>query len=243
MLRLKGVSVAYEREVLKNINVECCSGEVTAILGRNGSGKSTLLRAILGDVESCGKIEIDGIDTAQMSHREKAQQIAVVEQNVPILPLIVREYIEMGRMPYRNMMSLNYGDNDKDIVSKVMKSMSIEHMADKRMDRVRGGERQLASVAQAIVQETKVLLLDEPTANLDIVNKYELYSAIAQMTRKRKVITLVVAHDISSVKRYADRVILLKEGEIMASGKVEETLTDDNLERLFGVEIEKIIEK
>lgn len=240
MLRVRNVRVRYEREVLKGVDIECSRGEVVAVLGRNGSGKSTLLKAILGDVGYSGEIEIDGQCVSSMTDRIRARHIAVVEQNVPRVPIKIREYVEMGRMPYRGLLSMGYSEDDKTIVEETLDTLGIKHLASKRMDRVSGGEGQLASIAQAISQEPDVLLLDEPGSNLDIVNKYEMYRVVREVTKMRNMVTIVVVHELSSVKRFADKVLMLKDGVVVAFGKVQEELNKANLDRVYGVEIEKI---
>lgn len=240
MLTMRNVTVRYEREVLKSVTAECRRGEVTALMGRNGSGKSTLLKAILGDVGSEGTIEYDGQLLSALPAKQRARCVAVVEQTVPIVPITIRDYILMGRMPYRKFFSMNYSEEDNAVVERLMLAMSIEHLADRRMDMVSGGERQLAAVAQAMSQEPKVLLLDEPASNLDIVNRHELYTAVVDMTRRRDMVTIVVAHDIASVKRYADKVIMLREGSVVGSGEVGRMLDKTHLESTYGIEIDKI---
>lgn len=241
MLSVRNIDVRYGvTDILKRVTFDAQRGEVTAVIGRNGSGKSTLLKAIAGDVKCRGEVFYDGVSLLDKTIRERARYISVVEQSIAAVPITIRDFVMMGRMPYRSLLSVNYSEVDKEEVQRVLEELSLETIAGRTMDRVSGGERQLAAVAQALVQQPKIMLLDEPVSNLDIVNTYEIYKAVVTKSRERGVVTLMVVHDMQSVMHYADNVIMLRKGQVVEVGKVSEVMKRENLRKVYGVDLEGI---
>ncbi|MFO7991047.1 MAG: ABC transporter ATP-binding protein [Thermoplasmata archaeon] len=222
------------KKVLHDIDLDVREGEILSLIGPNGSGKSTLLRCLNGLLEpKKGSIRLDGEEVSQYDPLELSRKIAYVPQiEVKGFPKTVFDTILMGRRPY---MSWKPSKKDLESVNEMIEIMGMQNYALRDINKLSGGQRQKVFIARAIVQEPDVLLLDEPTSNLDLKHQLEVLDLIKQQAQKG--ISVVIAiHDLNMAVRYSDRVVLLKEGRIHDSGGLE-IITDKNIEEVYGVKV------
>ncbi|MDI3502560.1 MAG: cobalamin transport system ATP-binding protein [Archaeoglobi archaeon] len=235
MLEIRGLSAGYgERIVLRDVSLEVQKGELVCIIGPNGSGKTTLIRAIGGfaDVYE-GEILLDGESLTEMSLRERAKRIAVVPQNTYIeFPYKAKEVVMMGRTPY---ISRFHRESTEDVraVEEAMRLTGTHELRERRIDELSGGERQRVVIARALAQKPKVLLMDEPTAHLDINYQIEIFSLINRLKDSMGVLCSI--HDLNLASEFSDRMLMIHKGRIFAEGSPEEVLTERNIRKVFGM--------
>lgn len=225
------------RTIVDHVSVRVESGEWLAVIGPNGAGKSTMLRALAGVLPSEGAIEVDGTPLAKLSTKERARRIATVAQN-PIIPeaIIVSDYVALGRTPYAGMFgAARPGDHDR--VVEALYDLDAGHLVDRRVDSLSGGERQRILLARALVQDTPVLLLDEPTTALDVGHQQDVLELVDRLRRERNLAVVMTIHDLTSASRYPDRLLLLVDGREEASGSAADVLTEAHLERFYGAQV------
>ncbi|NLA57818.1 MAG: heme ABC transporter ATP-binding protein [Firmicutes bacterium] len=238
-LVVENVSFSYgQRLILQDISFTVEAGEMVGIIGPNGSGKTTLLKIISRLlVPDRGRILIDGKDTASWSPRLLARTVAVVPQETQInFEFTVRDIVEMGRSPYlRRFQAMS--KQDQEIVHQAMEATNVLFLAERSMTELSGGERQRVIVARALAQEPEVLLLDEPTASLDINHEAEIFQLLRRLTSEKGLVTIVVLHDLDLAAEYCDQLLLLARGTVEASGSAEEVLRGETLARVYGVDV------
>jgi iron complex transport system ATP-binding protein len=240
-LRARGVAISFGgREILHGIDLDVRASEIAAIVGPNGAGKSTLLRALSGTVPIArGEVLLDGRTIADLRRIDVARKIAVVPQDVPPAPgFTVREVVAMGRAPHQGRW-LRQSREDASIVDRAIARCRLEGLEDRPFAVLSGGERKRAVVAQALAQEPTILLLDEPSAFLDLRHAVELFE-IAVERAAEGVAVVAIVHDLSLAARYAASVTLLVDGRIAAAGPPSEVLTEPTLTRAFGVPIARL---
>jgi iron complex transport system ATP-binding protein len=237
-ISLQNLGFAYDSQpVLEGITLELGDGEILALVGPNGSGKSTLLRNIAGILRPTrGAIYLDCKFIARLTPRELARLLGAVEQERHVgFDFTVRELVELGRLPHLGRLE-RLGPKDYDAVQRAMELTHLEEFADRPISTLSGGERQRAFLAIALAQEPKALLLDEPTAHLDINYQLEIMEIIRE--RANAGLTVIMAlHDLNLAAHYADRMALLHRGRILALGRPEEVLTPERIKEAFGVEV------
>jgi iron complex transport system ATP-binding protein len=237
-LTIGGVDVSYGSvDILKNVNFEVKSGQFLGILGPNGSGKTTLLKSISRVLKpKRGSILLGDKDIYEMKNVDVAKQLAVVPQEAPMtFDFTALEVVLMGRNPHMSRFKME----DKKDIEIAKHAMEITHtweFADRSIVELSGGERQRVIIARALTQEPQILLLDEPTTHLDISNQLEIMDLIKHLCETKKLLIVAVFHDFNLAARYCDSIILLKDGEIVALGKSEETLTSKNVKKVFSVD-------
>ena len=239
MLSVRGVRVDYgERTALGGVDLEVAAGEVVGLVGPNGGGKTTLLRAITRGVAlRAGQVLIDGEDALRLSARDLARKVAVVPQN-PTLPLgfLAREVVVMGRTPYLRFLDQE-GPADYRKSDDALNALSAAELAYRRVDELSGGERQNVVLARALAQETPLLLLDEPTANLDIGHQLLIAKLLLRLARDEGVAVLAALHDLTLASLYCDRLVLLAGGSVIAEGTPADVLTRNNLRLAYGADV------
>jgi iron complex transport system ATP-binding protein len=238
-LRLDNVSLGYNKQiVLHNISLEAKPREMLGIIGPNGSGKSTVIRGITRLIKpSSGHIFLDGKNVADMSHRDLAQLVAVVPQN-PTLPELFTalEVVLMGRTPHLGLLRYE-GEQDLAIVQKAMKATQTLAFAERRVGELSGGERQRLTIARALAQEPKIMLMDEPTANLDINYQIETLDLARQLCQEQGLIVVVTLHDLNLASQYCDRLVMLNDGRVYCQGIPKAVINAQTIKEVYGAEV------
>ena len=234
-IEVRGVSFDYGSfRALEDVEVKVGAGEVASLVGPNGSGKTTLLKCI-GKIlkPKMGVVMIDGREIGDFDSREIAKLVGYVPQSSPqTLHLTVFDAVLLGRKPY---ISLRVGERDKEIVSEILVSLRLEELAGRFFDELSGGERQKVLIARALAQEPEVLLLDEPTSNLDLRHQLEVMKLIQELVKERGLSAVIAIHDLNLAARFSDKLIFLKRGKILAAGRPEEVLTSEIIREVYGV--------
>lgn len=236
-LELEDIRVQLgSREILRGVSLSLARGEVLALAGPNGSGKTTLLRVASGVIAAGGgRVRVGGRDAHELTPREQAQQIAVVPQDAHIpFPFRAGEIVLMGRSPHLRALGFENA-SDVEHARRAMARVGIESLAERSMLELSGGERQLVLVARALAQDPQVLLLDEPTAHLDLRHRIEVLELVREFARGGRS-ALVVSHDLNLAVRTCDRIALLREGALLAVGAPGEVVTREGLRATFGID-------
>jgi len=236
MLRADNAGVALKgREIVRGVTLHIEPGELLAIVGPNGAGKSTLLRALAGLlVPSSGGLELDGRPLAELPATARGRRIAYLPQErIAHWPLAVERIVALGRLPHAGALS-RLGETDRAAVAAAMRAMDVEHLAQRPVLELSGGERARVLVARALAQTPELLVADEPTAGLDPAHQLTLFQAIDTLARTGCAV-VVALHDLSLAARYCRRVLLLKDGAVIALGPPAEVLTPANLARAYGI--------
>ena len=239
MLIVEGIQFAYgDRPVLDGLDLEVRGGKMLGVVGPNGCGKTTLLRLVSGVLRpSRGRISIDGRDLADLGASERARLVSVVPQS-PRLPesVTVLDLVLMARNPHLKLLQWE-GRGDLDVAVRAMEATETLDLADRPLGAVSGGERQRAVVAMALAQEAPVLLLDEPTSNLDLAHQTGIMDMVSEIARQRGAAVLVAMHDLTLAAQYCGKLVMLAEGRSYAEGPPEEVLTVDNIGTVYGTEV------
>lgn len=232
---------AVQNPVLKNVSLTIASGEVLGILGPNGSGKSTLLKILMRIlVPQRGKVELFGQPHDGFSQSEISRCVAFVPQETQqAFPFTISEMVLMGRYPHHNRTwGLGWeSSQDCAVAMQAMNDLGVSHLGTRLITNVSGGERQRAVIARALAQEPEVVLLDEPTAFLDLHHQLEIARIIRRLNRERGLTVVLVSHDLNLASQYCDRLLLLREGEIVAMGTPQEVIAKESLERVYGCSV------
>lgn len=231
-IQLSDARVGYDSRTLFRANAALHSGELCALVGRNGTGKSTLLRMIAGIARPApGEVAIDGVDISEVSARKLASLVSFVStERIAVTNLRVRDVVSLGRTPYTNWFgSLSATDNR--IVDEAMERLEITRFAHKRVSTLSDGENARVMIARALAQQTPVILLDEPTAFLDIAGKYELCETLAELCRTGKTI-LFSSHDLSTVWHTGCSLALIHDGKLH-HGTAQEMAKSEALAQFF----------
>jgi iron complex transport system ATP-binding protein len=232
----RGIRAGYrEREVLRGVDLVAGPGEVVALIGPNGAGKSTLLRVLAGLLRpDAGSVTIDGIDVMALDRRAIARHVAVVPQVFETLfPFTVREIVALGRTSRLGPLG-TLGSDDARAVARALDEIGAADLAERRIDRVSGGERQRAVLAMALAQEAGVLLLDEPTAHLDPTHQRATLERVATLARVRGLAVVAVLHELNLAVAFASRVVLLADGAVVREGDVRSVITAELVSAVFG---------
>ncbi len=236
IIKVLKVDVYYgSYKALDKVSITVEPGEIVGIIGPNGSGKTTLLKTIDGILKpKIGSVYIDGRETASLKRREIAKLIGYVPQRLETSAyLSVLDFVLTGRRPY---IRLGYTKRDFEKAMNTLKIVNALHLAERRMDQLSGGEFQRILIARALVADPQVLLLDEPTTNLDPRYQVEILRLIEKLARERKVAIIMSLHDLTYAYRFPDKIVMLKNGRIYAIGKPEEVITPKNIKEVFGLE-------
>jgi iron complex transport system ATP-binding protein len=241
MLEAKDISIGYgRRRVVEGVSLSVEPGSFTAILGPNGAGKSTLMRALNGGIAvNSGQIILDGQPLEAWTRRSMARRLAVVAQEAELrFPVSVIEFVLGGRYAAASTTSLGW-ETEEDIRTAVaaLKETAMTEYASRMLNQLSGGERQRAVLARALATEANILLLDEPTANLDLAHQASMLEVVSRRCKERGSAAVVVTHDLNLAAEFADRVMLIKGGRLVASGLPEEVLTAPLLSRVFDIRV------
>ena len=242
MLKIQSLSVNYgARRILHNVSLDVQSGEVLALIGPNGAGKSTLIRAVSGVIPVAGgKIRTNGDDFASLPTFQRARYIATVPQAVSMPPAYtVWETVLFGRTPHLGFLG-QLSSKDEEIARQALARVSALPLADRRIGELSGGEQQRVLLARALCQSTPILLLDEPTAHLDLQYQVSLLELVHELAHQDHLAVLVALHDLNLAAHYADRVALMVAGNIKAIGKPQEVLQPQLIEEAYCLPVQVI---
>ncbi len=241
MLKIQSLSVDYgTRRILHNISLEVQSGEVLALIGPNGAGKSTLIRAVSGVIPYAGHVRTNGDDFAALSTLQRARYVATVPQAVSMPPAFtVWETVLLGRTPYLGFLG-QLSQKDEAIARQSLERVSALSLADRRVGELSGGEQQRVLLARALCQSTPILLLDEPTAHLDLQYQVSLLELVHELAHKDHLAVLVALHDLNLAAHYADRIALMVAGNIKAIGQAKEVLQPEIIEKAYCLPVQVV---
>lgn len=236
-LRAEGLRLAYDqRVVVAELDVVIPTGRITAIVGANACGKSTLLRALARLLTpQAGSVRLDGRPVQSIPTRELAQQLGILPQS-PVAPegLTVIDLVGRGRSPHQTWWR-QWSRSDEDAVRDALRATAMTELADRSVDELSGGQRQRAWIAMAVAQGTPVLLLDEPTTYLDLAHQIDVLDLITDLNRHENRTVVMVLHDLNQACRYADHVIAMKSGRIVAEGLPADVISAEMVEEVFGL--------
>jgi iron complex transport system ATP-binding protein len=239
MLEARNISINYgECEVLQNVSFVLRDGQTLAVLGANGAGKTTLLRALNGFLPiSKGEIRLEEKALREFSRREIAQKMSVVAQeNETKFPVTVLEFVLAGRFAHGGVFGWE-SERDVQVAKNALEMCDLKNYEARLMNRLSGGERQRVVFARALATEASILLLDEPTANLDLSHQALMFRLVRRRCKTNEAAAVIVTHDLNLAAEFADEILLLKNGSIAAKGAPNEVLNAETLREVFAVEV------
>jgi iron complex transport system ATP-binding protein len=235
-VQVKHLQVSFGRQpVLGDLSLEVPEGAFFIIIGPNSSGKTTLLKTLAGAIRpQQGQVEIWGTPVSHYSRQALARLMAVVPQRVPTdIPFTIQEVVLMGRSPHVGWMGLEQ-QRDMDLALEAMTITNVAHLARRPLYQLSGGELQRVIIARAICQQPRLILLDEPTAALDLAHQVNIMDLMVQLQKERGLTVVMVSHDLNLAAMYSDKLLLMKEGQEICSGQPDEVLTYPQLEQAYG---------
>ncbi|MEN6440473.1 MAG: ABC transporter ATP-binding protein [Syntrophobacter sp.] len=235
-LAIKDLTHGYGRQpVVNGVTFSISEGEFFIIIGPNGSGKTTLVRAISGAIKpQTGQVQILGRPLQTFSRKGLARNIALVPQAAPAdVPFTVADVVLMGRSPHLNLLAIEKQE-DLELAERAMAFTHVRHLAQRRLDQLSAGERQRVLIARAICQQPRIMVLDEPTAPLDLAHQVHIMDLLERLRTEENITIVMVSHDLNLAAMYADRLLLLKDGILISLGQPSEVLTFETLERAYG---------
>ena len=241
VLEVKHLNFRYHRKViLKDISFSVNPGEFVAIIGPNGCGKTTLIKTILkSEIPESGTIHIQGRELKTLTNKSLARHLACVMQTIDPAAMTVKDYVRLGRLPFFAKYQFFESQNDIEIADKYMQLTGVAGIAESRINEISGGERQLAAIARALTQEPSLLVLDEPTAHLDITHQVRVLDLINTLKKELSLTVLMVLHDLNLAAEYSDRLVLLdkQDGRIFKAGVPETVLTETSINAVYKTSV------
>ena len=237
-LTAQSVTLGYgDRTIVDSLDLALPPGRVTAIVGANACGKSTLLKAMARLLTpSAGQVLLDGKSIHRLPTKQVARVLGLLPQS-PIAPdgIAVSDLVSRGRHPHQGALS-RWTSTDDAAVARALEATDVTHLADRPVDELSGGQRQRVWIAMALAQETDVLLLDEPTTFLDISHQIDVLDLLTDLNRDRGTTVAMVLHDLNLAARYADHLVAMAQGEVIAAGDPSDVLTEETVRRVFGLD-------
>ena len=238
IIKAENLAFQYQSvDILKDVSFSIAAGGITAILGPNGVGKTTLLKCINKIlIPQKGHLLIKGQELQKMSGQQIAQEVGYVAQKNSATKITVFDAVLMGRHPH-----IRYKTTQRDLekVDSVMKHLNLGHMRLQHLDQLSGGQLQKVAIARALVQETDLILLDEPTSSLDLKNQMQILDLLRKVVKSHNIAAVMTMHDLNAALRYADHFICLKDHKVFAAGKINE-ICPEIISDVYGVEVEII---
>ena len=234
MLETQKVCFNYKtNQVLRDVSL-CCAPDQTAVIGPNAAGKTTFLKCLAGLLRPKGAVLIEGRPREKWEKSALGEILSYLPQQSDGRALLtVLEAVLLGRL---SRLSWRVADRDLELVLSVLTELGLEKLATKPLSELSGGQQQMVSIAQALVKQPKILLMDEPTNNLDLHHQLEVFEHLARITRQRGLTSIVALHDLNFAARFANQIMVLHQGEVFAVGTPEEVLTESMLLQVYGVE-------
>lgn len=242
ILSATNVSFSYgARPVLRNISLSLSAGEVVALLGPNGSGKTTLIRALLGHLKPAGAIEWNGQPIRSWTRQQLARKVAYLPQTPTFqIGQTVSDVLRLGRAPYWKAFGIE-SQYDTDVVQRVAQTLELTDLLDRPIDLLSGGQRQRVFIGRCVVQEPLAMLLDEPNTFLDLKHQIELGKLLRKLATEQQMAVLMASHDINLAASLSQKLLLLSEGELIASGSAQDVLQPDMLSKVYGVQMQRTV--
>lgn len=237
MIELVNVTKQYgDKPVVEDVTCQLPMGKIIAFIGSNGAGKSTVLSIVSRLIPATsGSVRVDDIDLEKWNTRELAKTLAILSQHTAITPrLTVRELVRFGRFPHTRG---RYTAEDDSIVARALDYMGLNEIADRFIDELSGGQRQMAYIAMAVAQDTKYILLDEPLNNLDMGRSAQIMRLLRRLVEERGKTVIIVIHDINFVSFHADYVIALRHGKLVRLGPVKDIMNTEALREIYDIDI------
>jgi iron complex transport system ATP-binding protein len=238
-IELKNLSFAYDKRlILKDISLTMGEG-LTCVLAPNGEGKTTLLRCIAGYLApDAGQVLIAGRDVRRLRAKELSRLMAIVPQQAAFdFGFTVEEFVMMGRHPHLGRFS-QPSESDWTLVRQALRDTGLEDLAKRLVTQTSGGEGQRMMIARTLVQQARIMLLDEPVSSLDVRHQLDIMELIRTLVRRDGLTAVCVLHDFNLAARYADNIVILKEGRVFSRGNVAETLTRETIRNVYGVQVD-----
>ena len=236
-IEIKNVDFGYDENhiVLHNINLDIREPGLYCVVGPNGVGKSTLIHCINKILApKGGVVMMNGEDVKNITIKQMSKKVGYVPYSAnDSFPLSVVDTVMMGRHPHSKLGSL---DNDLRIVYDTLQMLGITHLAMRSFNELSAGQHQKVMLARGLAQEPEVLLLDEPTSNLDVRHQIEVTKLLKRLTQEKGILTIMISHDINIAAKYSDQIVMMHQGKIFATGTPEEVITEENLRAVYGVE-------
>ncbi len=243
-LRGEALHAGYDtRRVLDGVDLTVAEGKLTVLLGPNGSGKSTLLKALARTLTpTAGSVYLDGRDIHRRKTRDVAQLLGILPQG-PTAPegLTVKQLVGMGRFPHQRLWQHSAAE-DARAVRRAMAHADVTEFVDRHVDALSGGQRQRCWIAMVLAQETDLILLDEPTTFLDLKVQIDLLELLSSLAHEHGRTLLLVLHDLNLASAYADELVMMRDGRIVASGAPQEVFTADRLKHVFGLDAQVLMD-
>jgi iron complex transport system ATP-binding protein len=239
MIEVKSICFRYHQDwVIEDVSFRLEKGAFIGLIGPNGSGKTTLLKILYRLLSpQKGEVFYDLLPLRKMKQRDIAKRIAVVAQETyPLFPFRVIEIVLMGRSPYLGQVIFE-SKKDLEIAKRVMEWTKVLSLSKRSIDELSGGEKKRVFIARALSQEPEVILLDEPTANLDIHHQVDFLDLILTLNRERGLTIVMASHDINIASEFCDRLILLREGRIFKIGSPNEVINEENIKQVYGCQV------
>ncbi|RLB88543.1 MAG: ABC transporter ATP-binding protein [Deltaproteobacteria bacterium] len=242
VLEIRHLNFRYKQEIiLKDISFSVAQGEFVSVIGPNGCGKTTLIKTILRSIlPETGTIHIQGQEVKTLSNKELARHLAVVMQTIDPAAMTVQDYVLLGRLPFFERYQFFETQKDLAIAQKYMEMTGIAALSHAKINEISGGERQLAAIARALTQDPALLVLDEPTAHLDITHQVRVLNLINTLKTQLSLTILMVLHDLNLAAEYSDRLVLMdkKQGQIFKAGTPEEVLTRESIQEVYETRVQ-----
>lgn len=237
-LRVEHLHYTYPKAaepVIRDISFEVPDGSVTAVIGANGVGKSTLIKSMLGIFKAGGDVWLHDRNRREMSHEDIHLAVAyMTQENALLTSLSVLNVVLLGRL---GSLSIRVQDEDVEKALRILRILHLDTLADRPFYALSGGQRRMVDVAQTLVRDPDILIMDEPTANLDLVNELQVLELVRAYTHQKNTATLLTLHDLNMASRYSDRLILLKDGVVYREGPPGEVVTEENIRAAYGVSV------
>ena len=237
-IHTRGLSFAYkDRAVLHGISLSVANGEMVGILGPNGSGKTTLLKILSAVLRGQGEVKLNGRNIAAYARRELSRLFAVVQQEAHInFPYTAAEIVLMGRASYHSPFALE-GKKDIEVARASMNLTDSLSLSNRYLHELSGGEKQRVMIARALAQEPEILLLDEPSAFLDLKHQVQVFELLRRLNRERGLTIVAALHDLNLAALFFPRLVMLRDGKIYRDGSPSEVLTEKTIEEVYGIRV------
>lgn len=232
-LNVVDLNFAYNgTPVLKDVSFSA-NKKITAVIGPNGAGKSTLMSCIAGIQKPAGQVYLDDTEVTRANHEKIATSVSYLPQDTPSKAVVtVLEAVLLGRL---HTLRWKVDHEDLEIAYETLSDLGIESLAKRTLNQLSGGQRQMVSIAQAIVKEPEVMLMDEPTNSLDLQHQLELFDLIHEISEERNITSLIALHDLNLAARYAENIVVLDSGNVCSCGTPDQVLTSEMIEQVYGV--------